>query len=234
MNVLAAPGEVFGEINRSKPATGNWFGPAILSVVAGLAFVLIFFSQDAILHQLREAQSKGIEQQVAAKKLTREQANQAEQFMDKMGPLITKVGGGIMVVASSFAVPFWWGLILWLIGCKALKGSFTYMKAVEMAGIASVVYALGTVITLLLGLSLGRLACGPSLGLLLTDADFTKKTHVALIAVNVIYLWYAILMAVALSILRGVSFGKAVGWILGFWIVSRAILILTGLGQFVM
>jgi hypothetical protein len=49
-----------------------------------------------------------------------------------------------------------------------------------------------------------------------------------------LYLWYAAVMATAMSILAGISWGKAAAGIFGFWILSRVLLIAIGAGQAVM
>ena len=98
--------------------------------------------------------------------MTQAQEDQALQMMDKfMGPTMLAVLGSVGMVIYSFVSVFWWALVLWLLGRWFLKARFGYLKAVEVAGLASVILVLGMVIGTLLAVILGRLYAGPSLAL---------------------------------------------------------------------
>jgi len=232
-NVFATPSDVFEEVKRSQPAVLNWLAPILICIIARWCFVFTVFSQDSILQQIREQQTKAFEQQVAAGKMTKAQSEQAQQMMEKMGPIIMKAGAAVMMVVVSFFTPFMWAAIV-LILAKTLKSDIPYMKAVEMTGLGSMVLALGIVLSLFLALILGRLISGPSLGLLVREFDVLNKGHAALAAVNVIYLWYTALVALALHVLTGISYPKAATAVFAVWLVSRVLFVVSGMGQFVM
>jgi hypothetical protein len=232
-NVLAAPGEVFAEIKERPVEHSNWLVPAIVWFVVGVASIFILFGQDWAMNDLRKAQDKGIDQQVASGKITRQQADQAQDIMKRFMPLFVKVGGSVMMVVYAFGLPFFWGFIIWLAGVKFLKGDFEYMKAVEAAGLATVIYMLAGVVGLLFCFVMGKLAY-ISAALFLKEFDFTNRLHFALGALNPFYLWFAAALASATATFAGVSWARAAGWIFGLWILTRALLIAIKLGQFTM
>jgi hypothetical protein len=73
-----------------------------------------------------------------------------------------------------------------------------------------------------------------SAALALKEFDFTSKQHFALAALNPFYLWYAGVIALAISVYSGASWVKAFAWVLVIWIVTRALLISINMGQFTM
>ena len=60
LNIYAAPGDVFDEIRTSKPSTANWLVPLLLTCLVGVIYSFAVFSQENILHSMREAQEKAM------------------------------------------------------------------------------------------------------------------------------------------------------------------------------
>jgi hypothetical protein len=102
---------------------------------------------------------------------------------------------------------------------------------VEVAGLASVILVLGIIVGTLLAVILGRLYGGPSLGLLVSDFDPTKRVHLLLGAANIVYFWHTAVLGVGLAKLSGVSTAKAVMVVFTYWVVAELLLIAVGLGQ---
>jgi len=232
-NVLAAPGEVFTEIKERPVEHSNWLIPGVVWTIVGMAMVFLLFSQEWAMREISKAQTKAMEQQVAKGKMTQQAADQAEQMMKKIMPVMVKVGGSIATALYAFGSPFFWGFIIWFLGVKIFKADFEYMKAVEAAGLANIVYILTAIVSTLISLVLGKLTY-LSLAFFLSEFDFTNKMHFAMAAVNPFYLWFAGVIASATAILSGVSWMKAAAWIFGMWLLTRALFILIGMGQFVM
>lgn len=230
-NVYATPGDVFEEVAAAKPSTANWLAPTLLSCLAAVAFVLVAFSQPAILQQVREQQDKVFQKNVAAGKMTQSQAEQAQKFLDKMGPTVTKVTGSIGAVLAGFAWVFAAALVLWLIGRWVCKAQFPYLKAVEVAGLAGMITALGTLVAMLLAVARGNLAMTPGPALFLREFDVTNKTHLMLSSLNIMTLWYVGVLAMGLARLSRASFGRAACWLYGLWAGSRLLVILSGWGS---
>src|SRR5215471_7463356 len=139
-NVVAAPGEVFAELSPVPVRVINWLVPVLIFAVVGVITVCILFAQPAIRQGIHD-------QQVQQGKMTQAQEDQALQAIDRfMGPMMLTVFGSVGAVLNSFISVFWWALVLWLCGRWFLKARFNYMKAVEIAGLASVIIVLGMVI----------------------------------------------------------------------------------------
>jgi hypothetical protein len=226
LNVFAAPGEVFDEIKTTPHRAANWLVPVLISAIVGILSVIIMFSQPAIIQQIREQQTKVFEDQVSAGKLTRAQADQTEAMVEKFsGPATMMISGSIGTVCSSFIRVFWWAFVLWLLGLIFLKTKFDYLKMVEAAGLATMITILGTIVTLLLTVILGKMTT-PSLALLLDHFDSKNGLHLALAAVNLFALWMVGVMAVGLSRLSGARFSKTLLLTAGFWLAVQLFFIL--------
>ncbi len=227
-NVLAAPGDVFEEVKGSPPAPANWLAPAILLIVVSWVSAWLIFSQATIRQQLTEIADKAIDKQVEKGRLKGAQADEARQAAEKMTGLSYTIGAAAGPVLGAFASPFWWGLILWLSGTKALKGNFPYMKAVEAAGLANMIMVLETIVRTLLILLTGNLFAGPSLALAVKDFDPQNTLHSLLAVANLMLFWVLMVRSIGLARLSGVAVGRAAVWVFGIWAAYTGLLL--GLG----
>ncbi len=214
LNVFAAPGDVFTEVKASAPCSANWVVPALILVLVSWIGAALIFSQDSVNRQLSDITDRALQQRAQSTPITEQQAEQAR----KVAGIVAKVGAFAAPPFAAFVAPFWGGLIIWLVGAKIIKGSFTYMKAVEVAGLANMIGVLDGIVRTLLIVSLGNLYATPSLGLAVKDFDPQNTLHGLLAAVNVITFWLLAVRAIGLSRLSGVSFGKAAAWIFGIWV----------------
>ena len=231
VNVFAAPDEVFEEVKRTPKTAANWLVPAIISAVVGVVAAVVLFSQPTILRQMQEGQTRVMEKQVQDGKMTQEQADKATEAMEKIiGPMMMVIGA-VGAVAVSFGRVFWWGLVMMLIAKWFLKSQIRYLKAVEIAGLASLIITLGGVVQTLLAVFLGKMAT-VSLTLLLKEFDFTSKLHFMLGAVNLFKLWAIVVLGAGLARLAGVSWAKATLLMLVYWVVWSLVLIGINMGQF--
>jgi hypothetical protein len=232
LNVFAAPGDVFDEIKTAPPCVSNWLVPVLLAAVVGVISVCIIFAQPGVRQTIHEQHVKALDKQVQQGTMTQAQEDQALQVMEKFtGPTMLAILGSFGVVVSSFISIFWWALLLWLFGRWFLRARFDYLKAVEVAGLGSVIITLGLIITALLAASFGRLYATPSLALLVSEFDPSQRVHALLGAVNVIYLWHAGVLSVGLAKLSGAPVAKAAVIVFGYWVLVELLLIAIGLGQ---
>lgn len=227
MNVFAAPGDVFDEIKAAPPSTINWLMPAILLIVISWMSAGLIFSQPAIRQQMSDLADKAIDQQVEKGKIPAAQAETIKSSTGKMAVTAGAISAVAGAPVAAFASPFWWGLILWLSG-KALKGNFSYLKAVEVAGLANMILVLDVVVRTLLILVTGNLFASPSLVLALKDFDPQSTLHALCALVNVMLFWVLIVRSIGLARLSGVSTGRAALWVFGIWAAYTGTLI--GLG----
>lgn len=232
LNVFAIPGDVFAEVKAARSATANWLVPLMFLSLIGALAAIIIVSQPAIQQQMREAQTKAMDQKVKAGKMTQAQADQAMEFMDKfMGPTMWKVAGAFGAVVVNVLRMLWWGLVLWLLGRWMLKTEFGYGKSLETVGLALMISVLGTLVTVLLQVNFARMFATPSLALAINDFDATRKSHLMLGAINVFSIWQVAVFAIGLSRLAGAPFLRAAWLVFTYWVLQESFLILVGLGQ---
>jgi hypothetical protein len=232
LNIFAAPGEVFEEVKAAPSTASNWLVPTVLSAVVGVLASFLIFSQPAIVQQLHEQQTKAIDQQVKAGKMSQADADKALPLIEKFtGPAMLKIFGSVGAVVGSFVRLFWWALVLWLAGKLFLKVNLSYLKAAEVAGLATMISMLGGIVALLLTVNLGKLFSSPSLALAVSDFDAQKKSHLLLGALNVFSFWFIGVMSSGLACLAGVPFGRAMFLMLSYWVLQELALIFCGLGQ---
>jgi VIT1/CCC1 family predicted Fe2+/Mn2+ transporter len=217
LNVFATPGDVFQEIKTASVSPANWLVPAVILILVSWTAAWLIFSQEPIRHQLSEITDRAIQKQVESGRLSEQQAEQARAMGEKWAGISSKIGAGLVPVFSGFVTPFFWGLILWLAGAKGLKGSFSYMKAVEVVGLANMVTVLDVIVKTLLIVGLGNLYAAPGLVLLVKDFDPQNPVHSLLALVNVMTFWLLAVRALGLARLSGASFVKAALWVFGIW-----------------
>jgi len=232
MNIFAGPGEVFDDIKATSPAASNWLVPALLFALVGVIACIVIFSQPAIVQQIHDQQAKKMDEMVKAGKMSQADADKATAMAEKFtGPTMLMIFGSVGSIIMSFVRLLWWGLLLWLVG-KILKKPFGYVKAMEIFGLASMVTVLSAVVGILLAVMLGRMIATPSLMLLLKDFDVTRKTHLLLGTVNLFYFWQVGVVSVGVAKVTGVTFMRALPFVIICYAFTELLLIYTGMGQF--
>jgi len=228
VNVLATPGDVFQEVKHAGVSNANWLVPALILLAVSWMAAWLIFSQDSIMHQLGEITDRAIQQQIEQRNMSERQAEQARAIGEKWAGISAKIGSALAPMVAGFVTPFLWGLILWLVGAKVLKGNFPYMKAVEVVGLANMVCVLDVIVRTLLIVGMGDLYAAPSLMLLVKDFDPQNTAHALLAIVNVMTFWLLAVRAAGLARLGGVSFAKAAVWVFGIWAAYTGVFV--GLG----
>ena len=235
LNVFASPGEVFEEVKNSPPRTANWLVPALIYIVVGVISAFVIFSQPAIVQQIHDQQEKVMDQQVKAGKLTQAQADQAMAAIDKFtGPGMMIVFGSVGALVGSFIHIFWWAFVLWLMGQLFLKIKFPFIKAVEIAGLATMILVLGMAVTILLTVITGKLGMTPSLALLVSHFDLKSRTHLLFAAVNIFSFWQIGVTACGLARVTGAPLNKALLLVVLYWLAFTLFFIVIGFGQMAM
>jgi len=222
-NVFATPGEVFDQIKDKAASATNWLVPGLVLIAVSWLGSWVLLSQDSIKQQVREITDQAIEKQIQKAHMSEQQAERARTMGAKYG----SVGTTVSVVAAPVFVglvnPFWWGLILWLAG-KALKADFSYIKGVEITGLAGMVSVLDSIVRMLLILVMGNLFASPSLALFVKQFDPQDPVHNLLAAVNIMTFWVLAVRAIGLARLSGASFGKAAAWVFGIWALLTGVM----------
>jgi len=227
MNVFAVPGEVFDEVRQSPVSQANWLVPALTLVLVGFIGSYLALSQQAIQQQMREMQEKPFQKMVESGKISQEMANQQMEMAQGFG----KIGAYVSVVTVAFVTPFFWGLMIWLVGTKVFGSDFALMKGVEVVGLAACIDVLNSILTALLIISMGSLFASPSAALLVKDFDPQNGTHGLLALLNPIVLWTLAVYAVGLGRIARVPFARAAAWVFGIWIGYKLLFIGFGLAM---
>jgi len=227
LNIFAAPGDVFNEVKAVGTSNANWLLPAILLVLASWVSAALVFSQPAIRQQISEQADKALDRLVEKGNMPGDRAEKVRPSMEKMAVTVGVISAVAGAPVVAFALPFWWGLILWL-GGKVYKGNFSYLKAVEVAGLANMILVLDAVVRTLLILVTGNLFTSPSLVLVVKDYDPQNILHGLCALVNVMLFWALMVRSIGLARLSGASIGKAALWVFGIWAAYTGTLI--GLG----
>ena len=228
LDVFATPGDVFQEVKTTSVSTANWLVPAVILLLVSWTASGLIFSQDSIRHQLSEITDQAIQKRVESAHLSEQQAEQARAMGEKWAGISSKIGAALIPVFGGFTSPFIWGLIVWLVGAKGLKGNFSYMKAVEVVGLANMIGVLEVIVRTLLIVGMGNLYAAPSLALLVKEFDPQNPVHSLLAVVNVMTFWLLAVRAIGLARLSGASFAKAALWVFGIWAAYTGFLV--GLG----
>ena len=230
-NVIAAPGEVFDEVRTSPPSAANWLAPTLTLLLVSWIGAWAIFSQDSIKAQLKDITAKALEKQVEKGKISQQQAEKAQPTAEKMAVTFGIVGAVTIPLFVAFGTAFVGGLVVWLAGNKALNGSFSYMKGVEVAGLACTIGILGEALRILLVLVLGNIYAAPSLALLVRDVDPQSPTFMILSLFNLMLFWELGVRSLGLARLTGASFGKAAIWVFGIWAAISGLFVGFGLGM---
>jgi hypothetical protein len=229
MNVFATPAEVFDSVKTAPDSAANWVVPALILILVSWVGSALIFSQDSIKHQISDITEQAIQKQIEKSHMSEQQAEQARTMGEKWAGISSRIGAAVIPVFAGFCTPFIWGLFIWLVGDKVLKGGFSYMKAVEVVGLGNMVVVLDAIIKTLLIVGLGNLYASPSLVLLIKNFDPQNTGHSLLALVNLMTFWVLAVRAVGLARLSGASFGKAAAWVFGIWAAYTGFFIGLGL-----
>ena len=229
VNVFAAPGEVFAEVKAGPPCAANWLAPVLLFIVVGWLGAWLTLSQESIKHQSSDIQERALQKQVESGKITKEQADQGRDAMEKFGMIQKVIGGAVGPVFAGFATLFWWAFLVWLLGAVILKRTFTFMQATEVVGLASMIGALGGVVKTLLVVIMGSMFAGANLAMLVKEFDPLNTWHGVLAMVDLFALWAVALRAVGLAKLSGISTARSLALLFGLWVAGNGLLVGFGL-----
>jgi len=232
MNVFSAPGELFEGIAKSEKQNSNWSIPLILTMIAGIIFVFVAFSQAPIQDQMREQTEKSIQKQVESGKMTQEQADRAISMNPaKPGSALFMIFGAVGVALVTAAMLFGFALGFWLVGKWVFKTATTYGKVLEVVGLSMYVSVLGSIITLLLVVAMGSLYATPSLALAVSHFDPANKLDKFLASVNLVTFWYLAVVSVGLGKIFSVSTTKALVAVGVLWAVWTCITVFVNFGM---
>jgi hypothetical protein len=194
-------------------------------------FSYIFSTNQTFHGQIVDAQSQAMQKAVQAGKMTQEQADRAEEGMQKMSGMFMVFG---IVFGTIFILIYYFGasLFLWLSNKLILKSTVGYGKHLEMYGISNWIGVLGTIVTLILMFAFNTMYASPSAALaILSTYDLTNTTHKILSVINVFSIWQCAVVGVGMSKLSGKSVGAGIGVAFGLWIVWLVVSVSLGINR---
>jgi hypothetical protein len=131
------------------------------------------------------------------------------------------LAGSFVIIAAAVAGSIWSAFVLWVIARFFLGARVSFFKAIEVAGLAGVILAFGTVVTMLLIAASGNADARASLSMLLGDHAIGPATRLVLVCLDPMYLWSILVLAIGLGKLASVSLKEAGFWVFGYWVVTR-------------
>ncbi len=223
VGVFSSPSEVYENVRQTPPTSSNWVIPTVILIVVGLFMAYLINSNPTLSDQMKrmasEQMEKGLQKQLAAGKLTQEQANQARDQMSGMG----STGTMIFTYASAVLGPvfglFLGGLVFWLLGKGVMKATSPYMKVVEVVGLTFFIGALESIVTTILAIGMNTMFASPSLALLVSDFSIENKMHLLAASVNVFTFWTLGVTSIGLSRLFQKDLPKVLVLVFALWVL---------------
>ncbi|MBC8001248.1 MAG: YIP1 family protein [Opitutaceae bacterium] len=204
LNVIATPGDLFDEIVATPSNRETWLVPTLLVCLTGLLLLPVATAKET-----------------AARATDPVLAFQAERLFGNW-----RMFSAVATCAAVFVGTFWSAFVLWFIGRVFLKVRFSYWKSLEVVGLAGIILALGSIVTLLLILASGQSTARPALSLFANGPEVGGKIHTLLDLMNCFHLWTTAVLAVGLGKLSGVSLKESAFWVFGYWVLLRAMLLM--------
>lgn len=231
VGILSSPGEVYQSIVGTEPKTSNWSIPLVLTILVGIIFTFVVFTQPAIQDQMLTMQHKAMEKSVAEGKMTQEQMDAAvERNPAKPGSPMFLIFGAVGVAIAVSVSLFVYSGVYFLGGKIAYKTTTPYNKVLEVVGLSLFVSAVVSLLTMVIVVAMGSLYASLSPTLLISDFDPTNKEHKLLAALNVLEFWSLYVISVGLSKIWNTSIGKSLGIVGGIWLVWTLIKVFVNFG----
>lgn len=231
-NVIAAPGELFAEIKNAPERTPNWLVPLVLSSIVTVAYIFLAFSQPTIIRDTQEQRIHALQQKVASGQMTQAQADAAQAAVEKyVTPGFVAAIGSVTAVIACAAGLFLMAVAIWL-GLKCCgRSSVSYIKMVEVCGLALVIDVPQKIIRIALVAWKGNLLATLSPTLFLAHPSTTNKTDVLLSFFDLIDFWWLAVLSLGVSKVASVSYKMAALVVFGAWFGFRIVALLLAPGQ---
>lgn len=229
VGILSSPGEVYQTIVGTEPNTKNWAIPLVLTIIVGIIFTFVVFTQPAIQQQMQETQYKAMQQRVADGKMTQEQMDRATEMNPaKPGSPMFLIFGSVGVVFVISISLFLYSLVYFVAGKFAFHSIVPYKKILEVNGMAMYVAAVVSLLSMVIVVAMGSIYASLSPVLFISDFDPTNKQHKLMAALNLFEFWNLFVIGVGLSKVWNVTIGKSLGVVGGVWLVWTLVKVFVG------
>ncbi len=196
--------------------------PLTLAIALSIIQALLIFSDPAVLQEIAVQREHALEKQVESGKLSRAQANRAGEVSERfVRPAFLKVVGSLKAVGVEALRWACVGLEIWALARWWFGVRLPLSKALEIAGLASVVLALGAIVSTLLILIRGTTLANLGPILLVTEPDPGRVRDLALSTLNVISLWYWVVIACGAGRFMEKPVSTLAAWLIGTWALFK-------------
>jgi len=242
LNIFAIPGQVFAEVRQVRHSVANWLVPALLCAAAMAAMTVAMLSMPTIQkevaiqqNKMRESQAAALAESVKAGKTTPAEAEQAEQAMEAVTkPAIMSLAAAVVGFMVGLGRVFWWAFVLWVLARSFLRRPIPYGKALEVAGLASMISLLTTLVVLVLLVNVGKSFGAEGFTLSVTDFAGAVKPTTALTLMSFLKtgldFWLVGVLGIGLAQLTGVPRFRGIFLVLGYWLLTEFAFLLAGRG----
>jgi len=228
LNVFAVPSATFEDVRASVHSAGTWIVPGILSLVAGVTAFWLTLCQPAALNEFRKVQQENFTKLVAGGKVEQAEADQHLRVVHWMTqPAVARVLSVAMAGGVTTLRMFGWAFLLWLLAVLFLKVRLNFLKTLEVAGLATMVTVVGSIVAV--ALTTGFARPDPS-GSLLSQIDARTKSTPFIVQANVFNIWFVTLLATGLARLAGVRLSQTLLLVMGTWLAVQLAIAILGLG----
>ena len=223
VGVFASPSELYDNVRQTPPTGSNWAIPTLILVVVGLIMAYLVVSNPSLADQMKrmtsEQMEKGLQRQLAAGKITQEQANQARDQMSGMGETSALIFKYVGAVVGPFFVLFLASLVYWLLGKGVMKATAPYMKVVEVVGLTFLISSIESIVTTILSIGMNSIFASPSLALLVSDFSIENKMHLLAASMNVFSFWSLTVTSIGLARLFQKDLPKVLVLVFALWLI---------------
>jgi|WetSurSiteA1Bulk_404760.scaffolds.fasta_scaffold11750_3 hypothetical protein len=220
--VISDPGETF-ETMAVTPKKNYWIIPVVITVIIGIITTFFIFKDEQIMSNTMEKEKvkleKKMEDKVKKGKMTEEQARQslemAGRFMDSKSYITQGIG-----YASTVLIPFLTLFVLavvYLLALKIFKAEADFTQLLNIIGLATIVNAFGSIVTLILSIFMGEIAT-LSPALLVGSETAGDVLHGLFVKLDIFTIWFYVIIAAGLSRIFKLNTSKAYILVFGIWV----------------
>lgn len=223
VGVFSSPSDLYDNVRQTPPTKSNWVIPTLILVVVGVIMAYLVVSNPTLSDQMKriasEQMEKGLQKQLAAGKMTQEQANQARDQMAGLGGTTTLIFKYVAAVVGPFISLFLASLVYWLLGKGVMKAAAPYMKVVEVVGLTFFIATIESVVTTILSIGMNSVFASPSLALLVSDFSVENKMHLLAASMNVFTFWSLAVTGIGLARLFQKDLPKVLVLVFALWLI---------------
>lgn len=202
--VITEPGVTFEAVKASSKKN-YWIIPILIFIVLLVASSLLALNDEELYSEIKTKQTEAVKERldnmVKDGKMSREQANEQ---LDKMDKQMSKSNPLFYVFATAgplittFIILFLKGLVLWG-AIKIFKGTATYMNTLSVLGLGAIIESIQVIIDTVLAIVMGKLNANIGPTLILTAESVGENMHKFLAHFDIIAIWYIVILGIGLA-----------------------------------